>query len=69
MRDLFRSDGDFQLHIIVGDTQHEELRASFVSARELLKQCADEMHTVVHDEAEAPQLGERIARDIAEAGA
>jgi hypothetical protein len=65
MRDLSRSNEQFQLHLIVGEPRQTHLRNSFASARDLLRDCADGRQLIVHDEQDAGNLAEQIARDVA----
>ncbi len=67
MRDLQRSEEQFQLHLLIGATQHPELAGSFASARDLLLECADKTHAFVHTEEDIPSLAEQIQKDV-EAG-
>lgn len=68
MRDLLRSSEQFQLHLVVGESQHAELHDSFASARDLLRECADGARAVMHEESEVSQLADQIQRDVASSG-
>lgn len=64
MHDLFRSMQPFRLHLVIGHSQHAEMQSSYDSARDLLKESAQGVRAEVHDEAEIPQLADRIADDL-----